>query len=704
MHDAVTAWVAGNTGEGVTIAVVDSGIDPDNPEFAGRISPLSRDIYDLGRPLEGPDTHGTDVALFAAAALDDTGIVGMAYNATVLALRTDEPDSCDTDCLFDDDAISDSVAFASANGAKVINLSLGGDGATSELIDTVRNAVAGGAIVVVAAGNESDLQPTSFARLLDEAGNGGVIIAGSVDENGDISDFSNRAGDNGAHYLAALGEDVCCLYEDGALKVETTEDGQVIYVLSGTSYSAPQISGAAALLAQAFPNLTGRQIAEILLDSARDAGDPGTDIVFGRGILDIAAAFAPSGTTTLAGSDVAVAPGSLSGTVSGAMGDAVSTASASAVVLDRYSRAYRMDLAASLRGAGPIRRLGAAVGVQSRNVGFASEKASISFSIDASGKAGEMPHIAQLRLASDDTERARVLAARIALKLAPGTELAFAYAQGAEGTVAQLQGQDRPAFLLAPSADDDGALYLRSDASLALRREIGGWGLTLSAAGGEAYADARDIHAADLAGRPLHGAVARYGMAVDRRFGALQAALGLTWMDEQGTLLGGRFPASFGLAGADTLFLDARAGLELAEGWRLGGELRQGWTHAAVGGLVAPGSRLASRAWSLELIRSGAFSANDSIGLRIAQPLRVESGSLGLTLPVGWSYETMLPEYGSRALSLTPQGREVMGELAWRGSLFSGSAAASLFYRKEPGHYEALPPDYGAALRWSRSF
>jgi len=82
----------------------------------------------------------------------------------------------------------------------------------------------------------------------------------------------------------------------------------------------------------------------------------------------------------------------------------------------------------------------------------------------------------------------------------------------------------------------------------------------------------------------------------------------------------------------------------------------------------------------------------------------VESGALNLSLPVGYSYETELPEYAARSLSLAPHGREVMVELAWRGPLLTGHGAASIFYRRDPGHYASLPDDKGVALRWSKSF
>jgi hypothetical protein len=71
---------------------------------------------------------------------------------------------------------------------------------------------------------------------------------------------------------------------------------------------------------------------------------------------------------------------------------------------------------------------------------------------------------------------------------------------------------------------------------------------------------------------------------------------------------------------------------------------------------------------------------------------------------VDYSYETLLAEYGLRSIALAPRGRELLGEVAWRGPLLSGEGAASLFYRRDPGHYAALPDDAGMALRWSRTF
>jgi len=701
-HNAVAAWDAGHTGRGVTIAVIDTGIDDDSPEFTGRVSPLSRDMAG-SRPLTGIDDHGTNVAMAAAAARNGTGVLGVAYDATIMALRSDSVGSCETEdpadedsgCKFSDSTIAKGIEYASSNGARVINMSLGGEGVSQGVLNAVATAASRGLIVIVSSGNESEAQPSAFAMGVDRAGNGAVIVVGSIDADGSMSSFSNLAGSQSEHFLAALGSRICCTYKDGQLYV----DGEgYSYVHSGTSFSAPQVSGAAALLAQAFPNLTGRQIADILLRSAFDVGAPGIDSVFGAGILDVARAFQPLGTTSLAGSPTAMPLGDSTGAGSAAMGDALASASLPAIVLDEYDRAFETELAGTLRGAAPVDRLGRAVGISQRHVSFGSERTSLAFSIEDDGRP------AALRLGESDAESARVLAARVATQLAPGLKLGFGFAQGADGLVAQLQGQDRPAFMIAPDAGGDAGAFQRSETALAVRQQLGPWGLTASAERGETVSGAALRRASEMAGRRLEENVATYGVALDRRLGRVEATLGLTWMAEENTLLGARFHDAFGLSGADTLFLDARAGWNLAPGWRLGATLRQGRTSAREHGLVASGSNLVSRAWSLDLERRGVFSTYDSLGVRLSQPLRVESGALNLSLPVGYSYDTLLAEYGTRSLALAPRGREVMGEIAWRGPLLSGEGAASLFYRRDPGHYEALPDDAGVAIRWSRKF
>ena len=718
VHNAIPAWSAGYTGSGVTIGIIDSGIDTDNPEFAGRISSASRDVAS-NRGLDNPDSsHGTMVALIAAAARDNTGIMGIAYQSTLGVFRADDPGTCantdpDKGCEFFDSDIAAGVNAAVAAGAKVINVSLGGGAPNSTLRAAIGNAANAGVVVVVAAGNDGDStdpkidpnNPDTFASGLRAAGRGNVIIAGSVSSLGVISDFSNKAGAEAQWYLTAQGERVCCVYENGTMKVVTNPDGtRSVYVVSGTSFATPQIAGAAALLRQAFPNLTAAQVVDILLRSARDAGAAGTDAIYGRGILDIGAAISPQGQTALAGSTTALPLGDSTVVTSAPMGDAGrSGAGLTAVVLDSYGRAYDYNLGAGMRAAPQSARLTGALASESRSFSSANDVVVMSFSVDARGRLARQAFAGPLRMTRADADAARVLAARAALKIAPRAQLAFAYAQGADGLVAQVQGRERAAFLIARDPVDDQGFGQTDELSIALRRQFGPWGLTASAQRGTALTAPVQDAAAQFARVRREGA-SRWGLALDRRFGAFDTALGASWLSEDRTLLGARLHEGLGGRGAETLFFDAALGWKPSDAWRLGASWRSGFTHARSGGTLLAGSNLRSSAWAIDATRSSVFGKGDSLGLRISQPLRVDQGGLWLSLPVAYSYATLEPTFARRSLPLSPSGREIDAELVWRGELWGGSAMASLFHRKDPGHIAAQGSDTGVGISYVRKF
>jgi hypothetical protein len=705
----------------VTIAVIDSGIDSSSPEFAGRVAATSADVAGSRGLLNSDSDHGNRVAQTAAAARNNTGIMGIAWAATIQMLRADTPGTCatydanvkDSGCKFDDADITTGVDRAVQGGAKVINLSLGGSAPDQALRDAITRAGAAGVVVVVSAGNDGDSteagvdpnNPDPFATGLRGAGNGNVIIAGSVDDTGAFSTFSNRAGIEQQWFLSALGEQVCCVYENGVLKVTTDASGQrLVTVFSGTSFSAPQIAGAAALLRQAFPNLSAAQVVDLLLRTARDAGTSGTDMTFGRGIMDIAAAFAPQGTTTLAGTSAQVPLGSTLAVTSAAMGDATAAASLSAVMLDGYARAYRVDLGGTLRSAGMAPRLTPALTGQLRHVSGGSDALAMAFTVDAGGHAARLPWSGQLRLSRQDGDAANVLAARIVSRIAPHTRLAFGYAQGADGLVAELQGQPRPAFLVASDPLADFGFARSGGTALALRRDLGRWGLTLTGEQARAASALRlDPSEGAALSRRSDGTM-RLGAALDRHFGPVSAMLGLSWLGEQHTVLGARLHDALGAHGADSLFLDAAAHWQAGDAWQIGASYRQGFTHARMGGMIARGPAMVSNGWAIDASRLGVFSRADSLSLRLSQPLRVARGGLNLSLPSAWNYDTHSATTTLSRLTLAPTGREVAAELVWRGPLWGGAASASIFTRKDPGHYASLPDDTGVGVSWSRGF
>lgn len=721
-HGAVTAWAGGYSGSGVTIGIVDSGIDSDSPEFAGRISAASRDVAG-SRGVDNTDSdHGTNVAMVAAAARDNTGIMGIAYQSQVAMFRADTPGTCATEkaddpksgCTFADSAIARGISAAAAAGARVINLSLGGGTPGSAVRSAVASAAASGIVVIVSAGNDGDSteagidpnNPDPFATALRAAGNGNVIIAGSVNADNTVSVFSNRAGSEAAFYLMARGHRVCCSYKDGVIEVGTNADGvKVNYVFSGTSFAAPQISGAVALLRQAFPNLTATQVVDLLLKTAKDAGDTGTDAIYGRGILDIAAAFAPQGQTALAGTTTAVPLGDTLGVTSPPMGDAPGTSgSLGTVVLDSYQRAYRMDIPSQLKAAQLQPRLLGALMSDTRQLGFSGQNLSMSFSVDGRQAALRQAVQSPLKLGSRDAEMARVLAARVVARISPKAQIAFSLAQGADGLVMQMQGRQQPAFFVAGAADQDFGFARSNLVGAAARREVGKWGVTLAADQGRVVASAVPDNPASALGRERDARVARFGVTFDRRFGDVATAFGANWVNEERSVLGARFLNGLGGNGADSLFADAGMQWSLANDWQIGAAARAGLTMPRSNALVAGSSRLWTSAWSIDATRFGLFQARDSLSLRLSQPLRVEGGGLNLTLPVDYSYAGQATTFGTVPLSLTPQGRELAAEINWRGSLFDGSAMLGVYHRRNPGHFAAIPSDTGVAASWSRKF
>lgn len=698
---------------GVAIAVIDTGIDADSPEFAGRISSASQDVAG-SRGYDDADGHGTQVALVAAGGRNNSGIMGIAFDATVVALRADEPGSCDTpdsDCQFNDSAVARGIDAAIGAGAKVINLSLGGEAPTQEVVDAVARAGAAGLVIVVAAGNNGDgsaanidpANPDPFGSGILGGAPENVIIVGSVDENNVISDFSNRAGTGAGSYLTARGEDVCCQYRDGEIYVATTGGVQYLYVMNGTSFSAPQVSGAVALLAQAFPNLTGAEIVDIILGSARDLGVAGTDAIYGHGMLDIKRAFAPQGTTTLAGTSTPVALGEGTGVLSPAMGDAARRAMLGTVVLDGYDRAYGYDMAANLGSARLEPRLYGTVG--GRTTGLAMEQGATSLAFTIAPGTVDAGGPVPLRLDMVDVERSRLLAVRIGARIAPDTQFAFALREGASGLEASMADQARPAFLVAGEAVGELGFMARRDGALAIRQGFTGLGgeigLTGAAEMGEAWSDAFED---GVRGQERHGSFARYGATLDWQRSALALSLGLSWLNEAETILGARFGQSLGTGGADTLFVDAATKWQPAVGWTFSADYRRGFTRPEASGMIAGDTAFQTSAWSFDVERGSVFARGDGLGFRVSQPLRVESGAIGLNLPVGYSYATGQTTFDRRDIALTPSGREVASELRWYGPMLGGSLTASLFYRVDPGHIAGLPDDKGAALRWSTSF
>ena len=680
---AIAAYNAGATGAGVTVGVIDSGIATANSEFAGRISAASRD-YAGTRGIEDVGGHGTAVSSILLGARNDSGVSGVAFDATLLALRTDTPGSCSAGsmgsdsngCTHADSAIAAALDGAVAARARVVNISLGGSPANSTLRAAINRATAAGTIIVIAAGNDGVKNPTAavdpdmLAQIaLDPVARGLVIIAGSVDASSNLADFSNKAGIGAAYYLTALG-----------VRVRGIDNTGTAYLFSGTSFSTPVIAGAAALLAQAFPNLTSAQIVSLLYRSANDLGAGGVDSVYGNGELNLARAFQPQGATSLAGSAVPVSLTS-NATLGSAMGDA-GQGGLSAGITDGYGRDYTVNLAGTIARAAPQPALARALAVGTRSLSATGSRTSFALAID---ERGAQPQA--LMLGRSDAGQVRVLAAAVAMKLSGSARLGIGIGRGAEGlTVSSTDGRT-PAFLV---GDHD--LDRAPVGAFAVRQRLGGIGLTLSADSGDLRLWQTTRIDARLANKRRFP-YAQLSAAIDGERGPFAASLKLARLSETATVLGSRFDPAFGGSGATSWFGDAAIALTPATGWRIGATLRRGVTRVSANG-VRSGSTLASQSLSADVARTDVWTRGDTLALRYAEPLRVTGGALMLALP------------GSppQSLALAPSGHERDVEAAYTRPLGTGWLTANAYLRRQAGNFRTAPDDLGAAVRWSTGF
>jgi hypothetical protein len=695
-HGAINAYRAGASGAGVTVAVIDSGISDPKGEFTGRISPYSQ-AYAGNSSYNDVSGHGTAVAATIAAARNNRSIMGVAWGATVMALRADDRAQCDADgCVHPIAAITSAVDHAWQNGARIINISLIGDTAPVSLLQAVSRATAAGTIIVIAAGNNAAGQapmpaPSGFAQSFANAtvSHGLVIIAPSVNRDDTVSSFSAGVRGFETVSLAANGSDVLSFNHEG------TE-----FLYSGTSFAAPQIAGAAALLAQAFPNLTSRQIVDLLLSTARDVGAPGADVRYGAGILDLAAAFAPRGTLGLAGSGSAM-PASMTSTLSSPMGDA-RAAALSAIALDDLARAYRVDLTPGFMRPGPPRSLTAALDATQHHVDIGSPALSIALNI-APGRAG-MPQLGPLALIAQDEDRARLLAGTIMARLSPGAGIALGLRTSFTSLERRFSGKPGPAYLMAEHGFDAGRTDRRAVSALALSQSLAR-GLTLIGGfeTGDMVGATQRLRLPDpVTGRaaPYHAVALSLGL--ERR--AFGFTAGMTLLDEPASTLGARFAPTLGAQSARSLF--ARLGLTAApaDGLLLSVNWQRGWTRAASGGALFDGGSLVSQSWSADVARRGLLAPGDMIGLRLAQPLRVIASRFDLALPDQWDWENGIATNGITALSLVPRGRQRDYELSYGLGIGPGWLGANLYLREQSGNIADMPDDLGLALRWSMGF
>jgi Subtilase family len=689
---ASSAYAAGATGRGITVGVVDTGIDVDHPEFAGQIAAASTDIMS-GDPqlVDDIDGHGTAVAGVIAARRNQALTHGVAFQAKLLAVRADAPGTCPGSCAFDQADVAAATDYAVAHGAQVINYSLGGSSSLgAALHDAFARAVDAGTILVLAAGNEAAAEPSFPGRFAaDPAADDQVIAVGAVDANKQIASFSNRAGSAQDHYLVAPG-----------VSVLAPKLGGGAALVSGTSFAAPHVSGAAALVLDAAPFLSAAEVVQLLLDTATDLGAPGPDPVYGQGLVNLRAALGPQGTLSVPlGSTVGEAGAAL-GDTGLRLGPAFGRGPdlGAVIFLDGYGRPYWLDLedrigvpatapdlAAWLTPAEPQYRvtmpLGPALALDltvARPAGGGVAAAAPGGPADGSGAA--------FALDFGPGDLAEGGATRLAVTHGLGLQNRFGLMSVDPVAAGGLLGQ---AGLGSPYL----ALADRGD-GMVLAQEVGPQvAVRLGVAVGETD---RQPAAAQSRNAVVIGELVRSfgpGRVLSLQVGSV---------DEQHSLLDTRGSGALGGPdGATTTFFGLAGDWALADRFTLFGQASLGTTDPGTTGrgLFEEVSALWSSSFAAGLGRRDLFADGDQLTLAAVQPLRVEAGSAVIDRPVGRSFDGRILRQRDQ-VDLAPEGREIDLEVGYRLAL-SGRWTLGLNWltQLEPGHQPDAGPAHAAAIR-----
>jgi Subtilase family len=692
---AAAAWSRGFTGTGIRIGVIDDGIEDASEmgatayqEIVGRVDMVnSRDIVPGRNQLSSSLSHGTELTSIIAGNNNGSMTVGVAYGATILAIRADDGANS-----FSYDDLAAAVNYARTQNVRIINFSLGGSSPpTTVFRNAIAAATAAGIIIVNSAGNDgpSAAEVNYPGLYINDASvsNGLIISAGGVNRDGTFNDRSNYAASVQNYYLTAPGWEIIVpdfgpagavpgFQRCGADAVPAVADN--LCQIQGTSYASPHVAGALALLMQAFPGLTSQQLLQLTLNSTDDQAAPGVDAITGHGRLNLVKAFQPAGTVAapISGIGGEIAPGQTIGVAGAAFGDTFADPQRwRSVGFDSFGRTFEVNLASSwlrprsnsvLSGGEPLLWR-----YDGRATGFSTSYALADAAPPAAARMiGEAPHASF----------------RSQAMIGPGRSIAFAHGLSALEDYTGAAPQGHMAFVgfeqssaLSQKLNDKSRLTLVSQSgSSTLGANLGFSSRRMSAL-------RFDVVSGRMTGGATFGSISEDG-----------AVLGAAWDQRWG-----------GSPRADTRFVAAAGGIALAPSWdfTVQGEVgatrmaRSGWLTLP-GGMVTTAGAAALR-WSvLPSVLSDQFrDLRGAMSFSISQPLRVESGQFSALLPTANEYGRQSLAFERRAISASPTGREIDASVnysLWASEKFSGQVGA--IYRNQPGHQRNAPAEKAVTM------
>ena len=701
-------------GSGITVAVLDDGV-ASHPDLGGG--------FDARVAFAGTHDrdHGTPVAGIIVARRNDIGMHGVAYNANLVSAETcASGGGAITSCpQVSDPADEVAVMIASAAGltrtygslvsepkasSHIMNMSFGWVNVADvpQITDAMRDAADAGRIMVAALGNcgTSDPACTDNGGVDDGIGPSGAPASNVADSG--IAGYAiavgalNQAGDGRASFSNTCGSvRRYCLFAPGE-EIYTTRKGGGFGHVSGTSFAAPHVAGAAAVVWAAFPNKKANQIVDRLLTTASPLDGREISSTYGHGELDLAAALNPVGFTSLSLNggtqsplvDTSVNLPSGFGAPSGA------SSLYDAVVYDEQMFPFLYDLTsvfhtAQTRSAdSALQDFLSSLGT-SYSVSLAGRRASVQFVRD------DEPSDARLDLADEVRDEEEVQDYRFNFNPVP--ELEVSVGHGADSIGASngfVASRTNRAIFGNQLSVGPFAAFAGRGLGLSLDWRLDeDTSFDFAGKDGRGYFGSSSTRLASLGlTRRVHDNV-----TLGARYGTLR---------ESDSLMGIRTTGAFtGVPDAATDFLDLSVEGRVSDSVTLFGSASHGNTAGGVPGdasLVAKwsGTRASSFVIGTEVERL--WRDSDRLTVTASSPFRAQRATVHLDIP-DREVADQVVAYTRRAVDLTPGGRERRLELVYETGpgLFDDrmSLALGSYVRVDPGHDRDADTDFGAAAK-----
>lgn len=628
--NALYALDNGWTGEGVLVGVLDDGINA-IPELEGQVDrDLSRDfggavVNGELLPREGgsntgdsTSVHGTPIAAIIGARNDGVGVQGLAPDVTLVSLRVDATVEGNRIYGF---RSNEAIEYAMANDIKLLNMSLTrlDPTAVSSIMQNVLTDYREfGGLLINSAGNNMQDNPGNYLDMTADNAEALLFVVSISPSQTDYSlaSYSNRCGEAMDRCVAAVGS-----------SVTQGVDGKITG-FSGTSAAAPQVTALAAMILSKWPQLSGVDAGNVIINTARDIGEPGVDEVFGHGLIDVKAALSPVDPTLSNGRTSSSIDNSVM-VIGGAFGGGYGRSSVESVysdvtVLDAYGRDYTGDISGLVIRPGEAnanwlqRRVQAQTNAGS--TGFVSPKASASIGYtafetqfrDSSGNPVLQGHLSN---------------AAFAFRMSEDTTVTAGFNTG-DNVMDDVMG-------LAPSSDAMFAYSPLAQTSMGVSQKLGEGRLAVSAYVGRQEGTATN------------------GVTVQWQQGLSLLKFGL--VDETGTVFG--TPVGAGAMrfsdGSNTVFVEAASGFDLGR-WQFDGYASLGATR-----LKLADDMLLTNADTITSGRFGITASREALGglvsFGVAQRLVALSGTAIFTVGSGYDLDIQGLTFENRSVDMRGQ-------------------------------------------------